>query len=337
MGKGDCSMVGSSPLSGVGLFGPEYVVVKATLEEATGTADATLAVQGAIDSALLAGIGRVLIPRGVYRVGQTIRVLLSDNERFELVGSHAVLQASGSAASPVLDITGGALSVRGLIIDCNDVAAVGLHARKLTNRYSVIQDVAVARSITDGFLFEACQGAVVRECVSRCNATNGWRILGDNASHFASCSASHNNGSGFLLSGLALPSASGVELFPGGSYITRATSECNGMHGILLSQPFNMLAWQAGQFVVRDGVVRGNRGHGVVVGERNTLVTGLWIASATGDAFPWSRGIVVEPATRDVLVFGNYLSATGGPLGYKDPDYDLDEPSVVLHSNFSFE
>ena len=338
------SEVGSFPVSGAGLQGPEHLSVSATFAQATGQEDASDIIQAAIADALSLGIGRVFLPRGTYRIDKTITISIgglnnqNTDRQLELVGDFAVLRAGGIGASPVLLVTGWQVAVRGLIIDCNGMAAVGLHVRDLNHRHSVVQEVTVARSLTDGIVVEGCQGAAFRECVSRCNAGNGWRLLGNNATHFASCSASNNNGSGFVLSGLDHQDGPGIGVYPGGSYITRLTSEFNGLHGVELSQPFNLLRRTVGYYVVRDGIVRENRGHGIVIDSRNALVTGLWITAATDDSFAWSRGIVVGAATRNVYVFGNYLSASTGPDGYKKPQYDATQASIVIDdSNFGFE
>ena len=323
------SLKAPAPLPGIHIaYGRQISVTDACLydryadllgepADPTGTINSGAAIQAAIDFAIQNAIGTVYIPRGTYRIEQTL-IINSDqpgsaSSALRIEGDFPVLRA----AMPMLALVSvrdvGALTVERLKLDGAGTTLVGFAGEKLSGPGVLIDQVHSFCCFT-GIWVYGCTGAVFRACTADHNISAGFRIRGCGASTFDSCRAQSNGGSGFVIEG-----------FDGqrGCWLTNFWSECNDGVGVDILLPPNANTGVRG-FALTNGHVERNRGDGISVGASNSTISNVWIVPSPQSP-AGSVAIRLLGGTRGNIIHGNQLNGV-----LKDPFSAIHDETLNL-------
>lgn len=287
--------------------------------EGNGETDDTDALQEAIDAAREARTG-VYIPSGTYRVTRTLNVRVGTylpSRAIRITGEYSILEA-GAEMNSIIDVdTGQYVTIKRLILDGNHLARHGLTAFKLSGKSAVVEQVDVLRAVSHGFFLEKCQGAVFRNCQSKENGGDGWRIIDSNASLFDSVQAMSNSGNGFSILS---------EDFTGGCTLRDIWAEKNRGHGIRVKTSMAGTA-----VVLRDGWIEGNALDGVRIESVGTVVQGLQVLGTGKDG---NRAIRILKTASGSHITGNYVQR--GPNGREYGNIRLEGNPEIHHIEGNF-
>lgn len=134
-----------------------------------GATDDTVAIQAAVTAAET-DKKNVVIPSGTYLISAPIEINPggSSKQEFVIEGNWAILKATGTSFfSSILNVSSAdPFLLRGLHLDCNDLADSGLAAYKINNGCSVVEKMKISNARIHGMHLRSCQMAAFRDIES---------------------------------------------------------------------------------------------------------------------------------------------------------------------------
>lgn len=275
--------------------------------------------------------GTVIVPYSPtpYEARTPIRFTFTGTcSSLRIVGNGATFRAAASMEA-LFQLHGTSstalLAIDDLILDANHNALYGFLGTELNQRTSVVQRVSAVRARQSGFWIRGCQAAVFRDCESRHNALDGYRIEGAFATRLVRCSAANNGRDGFRLASLGSLPSDTTQFGPlkmlvfnasHGPELVGCVSSNNGRDGVHIALPdvdtISIPAKATNAFTLQECQIVGNTRHGVRISEdvRAVILDRVIVSAAiktlagASAVRMRSRGVVdsTDPVCKDVIL-----------------------------------
>jgi len=272
-----------------------------------GATDDTVAIQAAVTAAQT-DKKNVVIPSGTYLISAPIEINPggTSKQEFAIEGNWAILKATGSSFfSSILNVVrADPFLLRGLHLNCNDLADSGLTAYKVNNSGSVIEQVKVSNARIHGVSLRCCQIASFRDIESEysgvrrtCDVSGTTLTLKDTSGEGTSSSLRV----GDIIVGTGISAGTKIASITDEDTVVMSASGSSGTDILLQFNGFG---------ITRTCTINSGSGSG----------TGLVITNTD------------DGANTDVLSVGDYISGSGIPDGTTVASI-TDEDTIVMSAS----